>query len=390
MADSPRDPAVPSPSPPAPGPGDPAGLAGASPEEAATASAAPEERDGTADGPTGAPADAASVTASGPDPTPVGFAGDGVSEEETPLRGRVAVTGASGLIGSALVRSLRADGYRVVPLVRHEASNPDEVQWDPSGADVAQNATALLGCDALVHLAGAGVGDHRWTAAYKEEIRDSRVFGTAALAEALATMDDPPRTWLCGSAVGYYGDTGDRPVDETAPPGEGFLADVCQEWEAAALPAAAAGVRVVHPRTGLVVARGGGAWGRLFPIFRAGLGGRLGNGRQYWSHISLHDHIAALRFLLAEGASAPGGPVNLTAPEPVTNREVTRVMGQVLGRPTLFPAPAPALRLALGEFATDVLGSQRVLPRRLLDAGFTFVHPGVEDAVRAAWEGDAP
>jgi uncharacterized protein (TIGR01777 family) len=330
MADSPRDPVVPSPSPSPP----PAG------------SGEPPAPDA-------------------PDAAPLIVAGEG-APEEAPLRGRVAVTGSSGLIGSALVRSLRADGYHVVPLVRHEASNPDEVQWDPSGRDVPQNATALLGCDALVHLAGAGVGDHRWTDAYKQEIRDSRVFGTAALAEALSTMDDPPRTWLCGSAVGFYGDTGDRPVDETAPPGEGFLADVCQEWEAAALPAAAAGVRVVHPRTGLVVARGGGAWGRLFPLFRAGLGGRLGDGRQYWSHISLHDHIAALRFLLAEGASAPGASHPLPGPRAGAAAGAGRVRHRRAGQPARAAAAAAGRRVHLRPSERRGRGAGGVGGRRAL------------------------
>jgi uncharacterized protein (TIGR01777 family) len=305
-----------------------------------------------------------------------------MSDSPAPLR--IAVTGASGLIGAALVRSLVNDGHRVVRLVRRPPRAEDEGRWDPSGADPAVTADALRGCDAVVHLAGAGVADRRWTARYKGIIRDSRVHGTAAIAAALASLEDRPRTWLCGSAIGYYGDTGDRPVDESAPAGTGFLAELCQEWEAAAEPARQAGVRTVFLRTGLVVARSGGAWGKLFPIFRAGIGGRLGNGRQYWSHISLRDHVAALRFLLADRPDALSGPVNLTAPEPVTNREVTKVMGRVLRRPAVFPAPAPLLRLALGEFATDVLGSQRVIPQRLLDAGFEFADPGVESAVRAA------
>jgi uncharacterized protein (TIGR01777 family) len=293
---------------------------------------------------------------------------------------RIAITGSTGLIGTELVRSLRGDGHDLVHLVRRAPRAADEVRWDPRRQEV--DAAGLSGCEAVVHLAGAGVGDHRWTEAYKREIRDSRVLGTAALAAALASLDVPPRVFVCGSAIGYYGDTGDRRTDESAPPGEGFLPDVCVDWEEAAEPAEEAGIRTVFARTGLVVARSGGAWGRLFPIFRAGLGGRLGDGSQYWSFISLHDHIAALRHLLdTEGLS---GPVNLTAPEPVTNREVTAVMGKVLHRPTLFPVPAAALRIALGEFAGDVLGSQRVIPRQLLDSGFAFRHPRIMQAVRAA------
>ncbi|MFJ3333428.1 TIGR01777 family oxidoreductase [Streptomyces sp. NPDC086766] len=295
-------------------------------------------------------------------------------------RQRIAVAGASGLIGRALARSLTADGHEVVRLVRRAAQSADEVCWDPGGQYV--DAAGLAGCDAVVNLAGAGVGDHRWTDAYKKEIRDSRVLGTAALAEAVASLDTPPRVFVSGSAIGIYGDTGDRAVDEDAPPGDGFLPSVCVEWEEAAAPAQEAGVRTVFARTGLVVSGEGGAWGRLFPLFKAGLGGRIGDGRQYWSFIALHDEVAALRHLIdTEGLS---GPVNLTAPKPLTNREITAAMGRVLHRPTLFPVPASALRVALGEMAGDVLSSQRVVPRRLLESGFTFAFPEIEEAVRAA------
>lgn len=293
---------------------------------------------------------------------------------------RIAITGSHGLIGSALTRSLRTDGHEVVRLVRHPARTGDEVEWDPSRRYV--DAGGLYGCEAVVHLAGAGVADHRWTAAYKKEIRDSRVLGTTAIAEAVASLDAPPRVLVCGSAIGFYGDTGDRAVDETAPPGEGFLPSVCVAWEAAAAPAKDAGVRTVFARTGLVVAREGGAWGRLFPLFRAGLGGRLGDGRQYWSFIALHDHVAALRHLIDRGALS--GPVNLTAPEPVTNREVTAAMGRVLRRPTALTVPPVALKAALGGFAEDMLSSQRARPARLLESGFTFAFPTIEESIRAA------
>ncbi|MEU2153786.1 TIGR01777 family oxidoreductase [Streptomyces sp. NPDC019396] len=294
---------------------------------------------------------------------------------------RIAITGSNGLIGKALVRSLTAEGgHEVVRLVRRPARTPDEVQWDPERQEV--DALGLNGCDAVVHLAGAGVGDHRWTEAYKKEIRESRVFGTATIAQAVASLEEPPRVLVCGSAIGYYGDTGDRAVDESAPPGAGFLASVCEDWEAAAAPAHEAGIRVAYARTGLVVAREGGAWGRLFPVFRAGLGGRLGSGRQFWSFISLEDEVAAFRHIIdTDGLS---GPVNLTAPNPLTNREVTEAMGRVLGRPTLFTVPPFALRLAMGEFSDDVLASQRVLPRRLLDSGFEFAHPSIDESIRAA------
>ncbi|MFF4701894.1 TIGR01777 family oxidoreductase [Streptomyces sp. NPDC001288] len=295
-------------------------------------------------------------------------------------RSRIAVAGASGLIGKALVDSLRADGHEVVRLVRRAADGPGEVCWDPEGQYV--DTAGLAGCDAVVNLAGAGIGDRRWTDAYKRRIRDSRVLGTAALAKAVAALDEPPRVFVSGSAMGFYGETGDRAVDEDAPAGDGFLPSLCVEWEEAAAPAREAGVRTVFVRTGLVVARGGGAWGRLFPLFKAGLGGRLGDGRQYWSFIALHDEVAAIRFLLdTDGLE---GPFNLTAPEPLTNREITAAMARVLRRPALFPVPAAALQVALGEMAGDVLGSQRVVPKRLLESGFTFAFPGIEDAIRAA------
>ncbi|MEU3300541.1 TIGR01777 family oxidoreductase [Streptomyces sp. NPDC006678] len=293
---------------------------------------------------------------------------------------RIAVTGSTGLIGTALARSLREDGHEVVRLVRRAPRAADEVEWDPARQYV--DAAGLIGCEAVVHLAGAGVGEQRWTAAYKKEIRDSRVLGTAAIAEAVASLEEPPRVLVCGTAVGYYGDTGDRAVDESAPPGAGFLPSVCEEWEDAAAPAEEAGIRVAFARTGLVVAREGGAWGRLFPIFRAGLGGRLGKGHQFWSFISLHDEVAALRHIV--DTDTLSGPVNLTAPDPLTNREVTAAMGRVLRRPTLFTVPPIALRVYLGDFAEDVLGSQRVLPAKLLESGFTFSHPSIEEAIRAA------
>ncbi|MEV0936489.1 TIGR01777 family oxidoreductase [Streptomyces phaeochromogenes] len=292
---------------------------------------------------------------------------------------RIAVAGASGLIGSALVRSLTADGHEVVRLVRRTPRAKDEVEWDPERQYV--DAAGLVGCDAVVNLAGAGIGDHRWTDEYKRRIRDSRLLGTAALAEAVASLDRPPRIFLNGSAMGVYGDTGERAVDESSPPGIGFLPSLCVEWEEAAAPAEEAGVRTVFARTGLVVAAKGGAWGRLFPLFKAGLGGRMGDGRQYWSYIALHDHVAALRYLI--DSESLSGPFNLTAPEPLTNREITAAMGRVLHRPAVFAVPAPVLKIVLGEMAQEVLGSQRVVPTRLLESGFTFAFPGIEEAIRA-------
>ncbi|MFB8397440.1 TIGR01777 family oxidoreductase [Streptomyces yangpuensis] len=293
---------------------------------------------------------------------------------------RIAVTGSTGLIGSALVRSLRADGHEVVRFVRREPAAPDEARWDPERGHV--DPAGLAGCGAVVHLAGAGIGDHRWTAAYKRKIRDSRVLGTAAIANALAGLDEPPAVLVSGSAVGYYGDTGDRPVDEDTPAGHGFLPSVCVEWEAAAAPAREAGIRTAFARTGLVVAKEGGAWGRMFPLFRAGVGGRLGDGRQYWPYISLRDEVAALRHII--DTPSLSGPVNLTAPEPLTNRQVTAAMARVLHRPAVLPVPAVALRVVLGEFSQDVLGGQRARPARLLESGFVFRDPGIEQAIRAA------
>ncbi|MFE7098989.1 TIGR01777 family oxidoreductase [Streptomyces erythrochromogenes] len=293
---------------------------------------------------------------------------------------RIALTGSTGLIGSALVRSLRADGHQVVRFVRREPAGADEARWDPERGHV--DRAGLAGCGAVVHLAGAGIGDHRWTAAYKRKIRDSRVLGTAALATALAGLDEPPAVLVSGSAVGYYGDTGDRPVDEDSPAGHGFLPSVCVEWEAAAAPAQEAGIRTAFARTGLVVAKEGGAWGRMFPLFRAGVGGRLGDGRQFWPYISLHDEVAALRHII--DTPALSGPVNLTAPEPLTNRQVTAAMARVLHRPAVLPVPAVALRVVLGEFSQDVLGGQRARPARLLESGFVFRDPGIEQAIRAA------
>ncbi|MFH9348435.1 TIGR01777 family oxidoreductase [Kitasatospora sp. NPDC017646] len=299
---------------------------------------------------------------------------------------RIAVTGSTGLIGSALVRSLLADGHEVVRLVRHRSRTgpqPDgstAIGWNPLLGEVDRNG--LAGVEAVVHLAGAGVGDRRWSDSYKREIRESRVYGTETLAVALAALAEPPRVLLSASAVGWYGQTGDRVIDEDSPAGDDFLAEVCLEWEAAARPAERAGIRVVHPRTGMVLSAAGGAGGRLFPLFKLGLGGRLGSGRQYWSYISLADEVSALRFLIDREDLS--GAFNLTAPEPATNAELTAAIGRALRRPTPFPVPEAVLEVVLGELAVEVVGSHRVVPRRLLDAGFRFAHPDLDSAVRAA------
>lgn len=291
---------------------------------------------------------------------------------------KVAVTGASGLIGSALLPQLKARGHDVLRLVRRTATASDEVQWDPVAGTV--DIAALSGVDGVIHLAGAGVGDKRWTPAYKAEIRSSRVLGTTTIAQTMAALEPRPRVLVCGSAIGFYGDTGDQAVDEQSPQGAGFLADVVAEWEASAEAAVVAGIRVTYARTGLVVSDKGGAWKKLLPIFKLGAGGRIGSGRQYWSFITLRDEVSALIALLENESFS--GPVNLTAPTPVTNAQVTQAMGAALGRPTLLPVPSFALKIALGEFSEDVLASQRVLPAVLEEHGFTWADPSIEQAVQ--------
>lgn len=298
---------------------------------------------------------------------------------------RIAVTGSTGLIGSALVRSLLVDEHEVIRLVRPGAQTGQRddgtigVEWNPAERQI--DAAALEGLDGVVHLAGAGVGDKRWTTSYKNQIMESRRLGTSTLARALASLDQPPSVLVSASAVGYYGQTGDQPVTEDAPAGTDFLADVCRVWESSADPARDAGIRVVHPRTGLVFDRRGGAAAKLLPLFRLGLGGRLGNGRQWWSLISLADEVGAIRFLLDNDEVS--GPVNLTGPSPATNAELAQELARQLRRPAIVPVPSSALRVALGEMAVEVIGSQRVLPSVLEKAGYRFSHPELPDIVHA-------
>ncbi|GAB7191239.1 TIGR01777 family oxidoreductase [Kineococcus sp. NUM-3379] len=290
---------------------------------------------------------------------------------------KIVVSGASGLIGRALVEHLRAQEHEVLRLVRRQPSAADEVGWDPSTGRL--DPRSLTGVTAAVNLSGAGVGDHRWSAAYRDVILRSRVDSTRTLAGALAALDEAPQVLVTGTAIGVYGERGDEELTESSPRGDGFLADVVTEWEAASAPAAEAGIRVVHARTGLVASRSGGAFGKMLPLFRAGVGGVLGSGRQWWSLISLPDEVAALAFLL----DAPlAGPVNLTAPAPARNAVVTRALASALHRPALLPVPAVALRAALGGFAGEVLRSQRVLPAALTGAGFTFTHPDATSIVQ--------
>jgi uncharacterized protein (TIGR01777 family) len=292
---------------------------------------------------------------------------------------RIAVTGASGLIGRALCADLEKDGHTVLRMVRRNTTDPAEIQWNPLGASV---SPGLDGVDAVVHLAGAGVGDHRWTDAYKQEIRDSRVVGTATLTRALVELADPPKVFVSGSAIGFYGNRGSERLTEASGPGSGFLADVVRDWEAAAKPAAEAGIRVVYPRTGLVVAAGGGAFERLFKLFRLGVGGRIGSGNQYWATISLRDEVRALRFLIDNPEFS--GPVNLTGPNPVPNSVVTKDLAQALKRRAFLPVPAAALKAVVGEFASDILSSARVMPATLSTAGFEWLDPTAADAIRTA------
>jgi uncharacterized protein len=290
---------------------------------------------------------------------------------------RVAITGASGLIGTALVDHLTSGGHDVVRLVRRPARGADEVSWDPVNGVL--DPGALDGVDAAVNLAGAGVGDRRWTPAYKQLIRSSRLDATRTLVTALSAMSTPPRVLVSASAEGFYGDRGEEVLTEQSPGGEGFLADVVRDWEAQAHRAQDAGIRVATARTGLVMAPQGGAFAKVLPLARLGLAGPLGSGRQWWAWITMPDEVAALTHLLT---AEVGGPVNLCVPDPARNGDVVRAIGSALHRPALLPAPGLALRLVLGEFADDVLASIRMTPKVLQDSGFTFTHPELEDAVR--------
>jgi len=294
---------------------------------------------------------------------------------------RIAVTGSTGLIGTALVAALRDGGHRVIRLVRQTPASPDEIAWDPLAPTGGLAPGALDGLDAAVHLAGANVAGRRWTAAYKQEIRASRVRGTRALAGALAAAAAPPSVLLSGSAIGWYGDTGGREVDESSPAGSGFLPDVVREWEAAARPAEEAGIRVVTMRSGVVISRRGGVLARMLPPFRLGLGARLGSGAQVMSWITLADYAAIVSFLLAHPEIT--GPVNLTTPHPVTNAEFTSALATAVHRPGLLFLPEPALKLALGGVSSDILASARVMPRRLEAAGYRFRYPDLPAALAA-------
>lgn len=293
---------------------------------------------------------------------------------------RLAVSGASGLIGSAFVKAAETRGDEVLRLVRRKPKTAQEVFWNPKTGEI--DHLLLDGLDAIVHLAGAGVGDRRWSEKYKKEIYSSRVDSTRLIVKAISKMHRPPKVLVSASAIGYYGDTASKQVDENSPAGSGFLAEVCVAWEAAAKPAKDFGVRVVHPRTGLVLSRKGGLLKKLYPIFFFGLGGKMGNGKQYWSCISLNDQVRAL-FHLIENEKISGG-VNLVMPEAVTNKEFVKTLGKTLKRPTFFAVPAIALKIALGEFSSEVLGSVRVAPSKLIVNDFSFEDADLSSALQHA------
>jgi uncharacterized protein (TIGR01777 family) len=290
----------------------------------------------------------------------------------------IAISGSSGLIGTALTTRLRADGHTVMSMVRTTARE-GEIHYDPRAGQL--DPEHLIGVDAIVHLAGAGIGDRRWTAAYRREILESRTLSTSLIARSMAEVVNRggPRTLLSGSAIGFYGATDDQELNERSDAGDGFLADVCQQWEAATSPADDAGIRVAHLRTGIVLSPAGGALKKLLPLFRFGLGGRMGSGRQWQSWISIDDQVGAIAFLLTADIS---GPVNLTAPTPVTNSEFTKVLAEALSRPALLPIPSFGPRLLLGRALADALlfTGQRVLPDRLTEAGFSFEHSTLAEA----------
>ena len=290
----------------------------------------------------------------------------------------VLISGATGLIGSALVADLEAGGHRTTRLTR-SPRGPGDVLWDPMSGEI--DASRLGGHDAVVHLAGESIAEGRWNQEKKRRIMESRERGTRLLAQTLAGLPVPPGVMVSISAVGYYGDRGDEVLTEESTPGSDFLAEVCKVWEAAADPAREAGIRVVHPRLGIVLSPEGGALGTTLPIFKLGGGGRIGNGRQWWSWVALDDVVGAILHALENGSVE--GPVNVGSPNPLTNAQYTSVLGRVLNRPTIVPLPAPAARLALGEVADALLlASQRMEPAKLAATGYAFRYPELEGALR--------
>ena len=294
----------------------------------------------------------------------------------------VAVTGSHGFIGSALLPALTGEGHRPVRVVRSRAAGDDELSWDPEAGTI--DAAGLEGIGGVVHLAGAGIGDKRWTDARKRLILESRTKGTGLLARTLAGLKHPPSTLVSASAIGYYGNRADEPLDEQSAPGNDFVAGVCVQWEAATAPAAEAGIRVVTTRSGVILGRDGGVFPRMLLPFRLGLGGRLASGRQYMSWVSISDEVGAILHALTNESLS--GPVNLTGPTPVTNAEFTKTLGRVVHRPTAIPTPLLPLKARYGSELVQhlLVEGQRVLPKRLDEHGFRFAHPTLEEALRAA------
>ena len=292
---------------------------------------------------------------------------------------KIVISGASGLIGTQLVTKLSSSGHEVVRLVRRSPKS-GEIQWNPKTGTL--DAAALEGTDAVIHLSGAGIGDKRWSAAYRKEILDSRTDTTALLAKTIASLSRKPSVFLSGSAIGIYGARNDEQLTEVSTHGTGFLADVCEQWEAAAKPAVDAGVRTVYLRTGIVLSPKGGALKKLLPLFKLGVGGKFGNGKQWQSWISIDDEIGAIEYLLTANVS---GAVNLTAPNPVTNAEFTKVLASVLKRPAIVPVPTFAPKILLGGELADALlfTGQRVIPAALNASGYTFKHTTLESALRS-------
>jgi uncharacterized protein len=291
---------------------------------------------------------------------------------------KIAVTGASGLVGSGLVKLLQIEGHEVFAMVRRPAQSPNELSWDPATGGV--DTGRLSKMDAVIHLAGEGIADKRWTPEQKRKIRESRVDATYKLATAIAACSPRPSVFITASAVGFYGNRGEEILTEEDPIGTGFLAELCHDWENATLPAAASEVRVAHARIGMVLSTRGGALAKLLPIFKLGAGGPLGNGQQYMSWIDELDLTRAISFLLKNDVK---GPVNMTSPNPVTNKEFTRVLGKVLRRPAFLPVPPFALQAAMGEVANELLfSSQKVMPAVLQKAGFEFKYPDLEQSLR--------
>lgn len=304
---------------------------------------------------------------------------------------KVLISGSSGLIGSTVWRSLEAAGHQCIALSRRDLPQKKTIQWDSDRGEIDREALAAAGpLDVVIHLAGENIAENQWDAAVKRRIRDSRVVGTYTLAAALSELPEPPNTLISASAVGYYGNRQDEDLSEASPPGDDFLATTARDWEAATGPLEGAGTRVALVRIGIVLSPRGATLLKLLPIFRAGVGGPLGSGRQWMSWISLTDTVGAIEYLMSNGGLQ--GPFNLTAPEPVTNAEFARALGKAVHRPALIPAPAVALRLLLGREKADalLLSGQRVLPRRLQEAGFVFRHPTLAEALQAELSAPAP